>query len=35
MGLKKYIIFGALFLIAMGVGIYSYTGDYYAMPLRV
>ena len=33
MGLKKYIIFGALFLIAMGVGIYSYTGDYYAMPI--
>ncbi len=33
MGLKKYIIFGALLLIVMGVGIYSYTGDYYAMSI--
>jgi hypothetical protein len=31
MGLKKYIVFGALLLIVMGVGVYSYTGDYYAM----
>jgi len=33
MGLKKYIIFGALLLIVMGIGIYSYTGDYYAMAI--
>ncbi len=33
MGLKRYIIFGALFLIAMGVAVYSFTGAYYAMPI--
>ncbi len=33
MGLKKYIIFGALLLIVMGIGVYSYTGDYYALPV--
>ncbi len=33
MGLKRYIVFGALLLIAMGVGIYAYTGAYYAMSI--
>ena len=31
MGLKRYIVFGALLLVAMGVGIYAYTGAYYAL----
>ena len=33
MGVKKYIVFGALVLIAMGVAVYTYTGEYYAMSI--
>lgn len=33
MGLKRYVVFGALLLLAMGIGIYSFTGADYALPI--
>ncbi|HHD77200.1 MAG TPA: hypothetical protein ENK93_04210 [Campylobacteraceae bacterium] len=33
MGLKRYVIFGGLLLLAMGVAIYAYTGASYALPI--
>ncbi len=33
MGLKRYVIFGGLLLLAMGVAIYAFTGAEYALPV--
>lgn len=33
MGLKQFIVFGFILLIAMGIGIYTFSGEMYALPL--
>ncbi len=33
MGLRKFIVLGAMLIIAMGVAIYTYTGEYYSFPI--
>ncbi len=33
MGLRKYIVLGAMLIIAMGIAIYTYTGEYYSLPI--
>ncbi len=33
MGLKKFVVFGALLLIAMGIVLYTFIGDDYALPI--